>query len=180
MHRIPRRRRRSALIPVLVLAAHALGGCAYGYKNVTLSPRIDAPTAARVAITGISRSDANAGEVDALGFALAQKLRASGRFTSVTVRRDGADGKEDDLLIQYEVTGIKRVSSEMRALFGAFMGRGWIQAHVRLRRGDDGTTLGEADIEGFSSGGTAFAGTTGQAIDKAADAMADFVLARGT
>lgn len=134
----------------------------------------------RVAIAGVSRSDANPGEVDALAFALAQKLRESGRFTTVTVRRDGTEGKEDDLLIQYEVTGIKRLSSEMRALFGAFVGRGWIQAHVRLRRADDGTTLGEADIEGFSSGGTAFAGTTGQAIEKAADAMADFVLARGT
>lgn len=166
------------LIPMLVLVAHAFSGCAYGYKNVTLQPRLEAPLA-RVGIVGISRSDANPGEVDALAYALAQKLRTSGRFTTVTVRRDVANGTEDDLLIQYEVTGIKRVSSEMRALFGAFMGRGWIRAHVRLRRARDGTILGEADVEGFSSGGTVFAGTTGQAIEKAAGTIADFVLAHG-
>jgi hypothetical protein len=160
---------------VAIVLAWGVAGCAHGVAKVAVSPRLDLPAGQRIGIVGASRSDANAGEVDALAFAVARRLRESGRFAEVEVRREG-DAAIDDVILLCEVTDIKRVTSEMRVMLGALVGRGWIRTHVRLRRHGSSTVLADADVEGFSSGGSVFAGTTGQAIEEAAKTIADFVL----
>lgn len=73
------------------------------------------------------------------------------------------------------ITYIKRLTKTARIMLGAMAGRAGVAVHIQLEDGISGAILGEADIEGKSSGGTIFAGGTEQAFEEAASQIAEFI-----
>ena len=79
------------------------------------------------------------------------------------------------VLLKGRITYMKRLTKTARIMLGAMAGRAGVAVHVQLEDGLSGESLGEADIEGKSSGGTIFAGGTEQAFEEAANQIAEFV-----
>jgi len=73
------------------------------------------------------------------------------------------------------VTDVRGVSGLSRFLFGAMAGRASIRADVQLVELATGEKIGAFSIEGKSSGGTVFAGTTSQALEKTGEGVAEYI-----
>ncbi|MDB6123162.1 MAG: hypothetical protein JWQ71_2155 [Pedosphaera sp.] len=74
-----------------------------------------------------------------------------------------------ELNIVVIITKVREVDNFNRVMFGAFAGQANTTATVELREQATGKLLGSGEIEGKSSGGTVFAGTTPEAIERVAD-----------
>ncbi len=81
-----------------------------------------------------------------------------------------------DVHIRITITGIRDVSNYDRVMWGAFAGQANIQAQVDIVENTSQKLIGGGSIEAKSSGGSVFAGTTFQAVDKTADEVIRFLL----
>ena len=79
------------------------------------------------------------------------------------------------ILLKGRITYMKRLTKTARIMLGAMAGRAGVAVNIHLVDAVTGDTLGEADIEGKSSGGTIFAGGTEQAFEEAAEQIAEFI-----
>ena len=79
------------------------------------------------------------------------------------------------ILLKGKITYMKRLTKAARIMLGAMAGRAGVAVNIHLVDAVTGNTLGEADIEGKSSGGTIFAGGTDQAFEEAAQQIAEFI-----
>lgn len=102
------------------------------------------------------------------------KLRKKNLFEEVISGRSISKEKVD-LQLKVSFADIKRVSGESRAWLGALAGRASLVTYVELINASSKELLASANIEGKSSGGSVFAGTTHQAAGKLADTIVDFV-----
>jgi hypothetical protein len=73
-----------------------------------------------------------------------------------------------DLNLKVNINDLKRVGVASRLILGGLAGRATVSVDVTLVDIASGNTLGSFTAEGKSSGGTAFAGLTPQAIDQVA------------
>jgi len=73
------------------------------------------------------------------------------------------------LKLDVTITEIKKVNQTERVLLGALAGKARIKAVVNVSASDSGKMINQFEVEGTSSGGSIFAGTTEQAVDMTAE-----------
>jgi len=95
-------------------------------------------------------------------------------FDEVFSQRDFPDAKSD-LQLTAEITWLKRVSGGDRFWLGALAGRAMISVDVEFIETSSGNVIGAFVADGKSSGGTAFAGTTQEAIDRVIEKIDEFI-----
>ena len=116
---------------------------------------------------------ADEAEARMLGDWLMQQLPPAGiRLVDHRLRPD----VPADVGIAIAVLQVRRVTQTERILVGGLAGRAGLVTHVRVVEIATRRVLGEATIEGKSSGGTVFAGTTEQAVREAGSAIAGWLL----
>jgi Domain of unknown function (DUF4410) len=79
------------------------------------------------------------------------------------------------VMLKGRITYMKRVTKTTRIMFGAMAGRAGVGVDIQLVDATTKTILGEANIQGTSSGGSVFAGGTEEAFENAAQQITDFI-----
>lgn len=102
------------------------------------------------------------------------KLREKGLFDKVVSGASSPDAQAD-LRLNAKIIQLKRVSSGARAMVGAMAGRAGIDVEVELFDVKESKSIGAFVAQGRSSGGSAFAGTTPQAVERAAEQIVEFI-----
>ncbi|HOP62994.1 MAG TPA: DUF4410 domain-containing protein [Spirochaetota bacterium] len=74
-----------------------------------------------------------------------------------------------ELKLDVTITEIKKINQTERVLLGALAGKARVKAIVNLSTLDSGKMISQFEVEGTSSGGSIFAGTTEQAVDMTAE-----------
>lgn len=95
-------------------------------------------------------------------------LNDSHMFKSVSGNKADAS-LGSGITIEADIKGIKRVSKDKRLWAGALAGRARISIQVTVFDLSSGHQIETFDAEGESSGGSALAGTTDEAVQRAAD-----------
>lgn len=165
----------------LFICISLMSGCVpgKGWMSVVKAPP-DLLSVRKVTVVVKNGGEATSSEEGAVQDAIIQKLNATGRFNQIEATgKDSKSKTGNGLLVEVKIIGIKRVDRGMRTSTAAFAGRGWIQLLVRLIDDNSRQVLGEAMIEGFSSSGSIFAGTTEDAIREAAAKVVEFVVGGG-
>lgn len=167
-------KRRLPWMPLAILSL--LVGCASGGTTTPTQPLAQTLGSSykTVAIKVIaSAPDADA---DALSLenAIITELRKEPRFTKV-ISRTGSPDTKVDLVVNANITDIRKVSQSKRVMLGGLAGRGSVTVQADLVDGKSGRKLGSFSSEGKTSGGTVFSGTTEQALRRAAEQVAGFV-----
>jgi len=102
------------------------------------------------------------------------KLKEKGLFEKVVAGSASPDASTD-LRLNAKIVELRKVSAGSRAMWGAFSGRAGIVIDVGLIDMKTGKPIGAFKAEGKSSGGTVFAGTTSQAIERAVEQIVKFI-----
>ena len=102
------------------------------------------------------------------------KLREKGLFDKVISGSSSPDAQAD-LRLDAKIIQLKRVSSGARVMVGAMAGRAGIDVEVELFDLKESKSIGTFVAQGRSSGGTVFAGTTPQAVERAAEQIVEFI-----
>ena len=145
-------------------------GCATGAIRETASPLVRFSKYQSICVI-VSASDPEwSWEASSLKGVLISKLDESKMFGNITTNASSAD-----LQLNVFIVGVKRVSESARMMVGAMAGRAGINTEVKLYDVQSGDCIASFDAYGRSSGGTAFAGTTGQAIEQVADQICNFL-----
>lgn len=79
------------------------------------------------------------------------------------------------VVLKGRITYMKRLTKAARVMLGAMAGRAGVAMDIQLVDPSTGSVLGEAAIQGTSSGGSVFAGGTEEAFENAAQQIAEFV-----
>lgn len=103
------------------------------------------------------------------------KLRNANLFQSVVSLANNPETSYYDLILNMKIKDLKKVSTTSRIMFGMFAGRSKILVENELVDHSTGHRVGSFTAQGKSSGGTVFAGTTDQALEKVADQIVNFV-----
>jgi hypothetical protein len=102
------------------------------------------------------------------------KLRA--RRTFEKTNANAAKDSTEELEIQVIITSIRDVDNFDRVMWGAFAGQAKSKATITFTERASGKLIGSGEIEGKSSGGSVFAGTTVEAVDRVADEVVRLVV----
>ena len=151
-------------------------GCASGGTTTPLqavsAPLSSAYNTVLVEVTStLPDSDADA---RALENEIITELRKDSRLTQV-LSGTGSPTAAADLKLKADIVEMRKVSTGKRMMLGGLAGRGSVKVNAELLDGRNGTKLGAFTSEGKTSGGTVFAGTTEQALQRAAEQIAGFV-----
>ncbi|MFI4891263.1 MAG: hypothetical protein ACHQIL_12095 [Steroidobacterales bacterium] len=162
--------RRVAAIAAIGWMAQAVAGCASsGAVRTVSAPAGNIVVAHEVARVTATSTVADAGkEVQLLSALVISGLEKSGKFERVTGSPDIAPNGAG-VAIAAEIRDLRGVSEAGRIWFGGLAGRARLLVHVTLTDASTSAQLEGFDAEGRSSGGTIFAGTTDQAIQRAAE-----------
>jgi hypothetical protein len=104
------------------------------------------------------------------------RLREKGIFEKVIAGSAASPDTPADLRLRTRITELNKVGSGARAVLGAFAGQGKIVVAGELIDVKAAQNIGAFTAEGKSSGGTVFAGTTEQAIERAVEQIVEFVV----
>lgn len=158
-----------------LIIATLISGCAsIGTIRTTQLPSVKLGSYKTMGIQAISSVPDTTEELVQLETAIIARLRDAGLFEKVFSPTNSPDTKTD-LLLKANITAVNRVSPGARVLLGAFAGRATISVEAELSENTSGKVIGSFTTEGKSSGGTIFAGTTPQAIDRAVEKIVEFV-----
>ncbi|MCS7215237.1 MAG: hypothetical protein RMI30_07120 [Thermodesulfovibrio sp.] len=160
------KRRFSLLILIFILAS----GCA-GQTIIKTEVEFkikENKTAQVVVETQIPGTDK---ELEQTETVLIEKLKSANIFSSIVGKNQNAD-----FLLKINIEELVRVSKSDRFWLGALAGRAKIAGKVTLVENFSGRSIGSFYIESTSSGGTIFAGTTEDAINKFADDIVKYLL----
>lgn len=110
-----------------------------------------------------------------LNDAIVSGLRETQLFKEVSGNK--ADlGSGSGIIIDADVSGIKKISKDKRLWAGALAGKARIRVRVTVCNLVSGNQIETFEAEGASSGGSALAGTTDEAIYRAASVVVGEVL----
>lgn len=160
------KRRFSSLILIFILAS----GCA-GQTIVKTEAEFkikESKTASVIVETLLTGTEK---ELEQTEIVLMEKLKNTNIFSSIVGKNQNAD-----FLLKINIEEIARVSKSDRFWLGALAGRAKIAGKVTLVENFSGRSIGSFYIESTSSGGTVFAGTTEDAINKFADDIVKYLL----
>ncbi len=116
-----------------------------------------------------------AGETQALRDKIVSGLNDTRSFREVSGDRAELDSGSG-ITIAAEITNLRRVSKNKRLWVGLLAGQARILAKVTVTDLNTGHLIETFSVEGESSGGSARAGTTDEAIERAAEAVVGEVL----
>jgi hypothetical protein len=162
---------------VLVLVAMNLAGCVSSGWIHNASP-ITATKPFELDLILVKATSALpdlAAEKKLLNDAIASGLRDTQMFQAVSGSR-GELGPGSGIMVEARIINIKKVSRNKRLWAGAMAGRARIWVAVTVSDLNTGGQLETFETGGESSGGSALAGTTGEAIDRAAEGVVAEVL----
>jgi len=106
---------------------------------------------------------------------LKEKFKQSDLFEIVS-----AENQKLELTINIKITELIRVTAADRFLIGALAGRAKVVGTIELFDHIRTEILGKFIVEGLSSGGTVFAGTTKQAVEKFIEQVINFIYEKVT
>ena len=169
------------IVIVLVLGYFPLiGGCiTTATRHITvLKPlNLDIFDGQQIVIVEVTqRGPATIEEANLFSRRLVQRLDETNQFSEVNLQQNTA--RTANLLVQCDIVAIRRVHINKRKIGGGLVGRASIDVHVRLISPLFGSIVGEVTVKGLSSGGTAFSGTTEDAMEKATEAIVDYVMGK--
>jgi hypothetical protein len=121
-----------------------------------------------------SQVSGTSGEIVQLEASTIAKLREKGLFDKVISGSSSPDARAD-LRVNAKIIQLKRVSPGARVMVGAMAGRAGVDVEVELYDLKENKSIGTFTVQGRSSGGTAFAGTTPQAVERAAEQIVEFI-----
>ncbi len=152
-----------------------LGGCASTGKITTTVPVTTKLSNYKTMLFNISSNipDSSEETVQLESMTIA-KLREKGLFQKIFVTSSSPD-VQPDLKLNAKIVALKKVSSGARVMVGAMAGRAGIDVEVELFDLKESKVLGTFLAQGRSSGGTVFAGTTPQAVERAVEQIAEFI-----
>lgn len=101
------------------------------------------------------------------------KLRARRAFEKIYSQAE--TDSHSDLQIILILTKVRDVDNFDRVMWGALAGQAKTEATLELREQATGNLIGSGKIEGKSSNGTVFSGTTTEAVDRVADQVVNLV-----
>ena len=160
---------------VFTLAMLLLGGCASTGTLHTLKPMtVKLANYKTMGIDVSSQVPESSQEAIQLETMVIVKLRDRGLFEKI-FSQSASPEIPADLRLNVKVVNLKKVSAEDRVMLGALAGRAKIVVDVELIDLKTEETIGAFKAEGQSSGGTVFAGTTSQAIERAVEQIVQFV-----
>lgn len=160
---------------IFLLLSFFIGGCAStgsiksnipvpsqanlsGYKTLKVSVSSDVPECSR--------------EIKELEMQTLLKIREINHFKEILNNPSISDS---DLELKANIVKIRKISQGSRLLLGALAGQSGIIVNAELIDKSNQKKLCEFSVEGKSSGGTVFAGTTSQAIERAAEQIALYI-----
>lgn len=153
-----------------------LVGCSSRSTMVTVQPlvaNLGTYSSVVLSVQSAVTDDVKKEMSDLEGLALS-KIKALNLFQN-TQLGDGTGAQPGTLIVKASITKIKKVSGTTRFLLGAFAGRASMTTDVLVIDAADGKTLGSYSITG-QSGGTGVSGGTSDAVQKAAEGIADILL----
>jgi hypothetical protein len=147
-----------------------LAGCASSGVVKSASPTFaSAPVTHDLAVVETSSSVTNANaQIKLLNAMIISGLQQSGKFGRVSgnkIETSAASG----IKIIADVKEFYGVSDSARMLIGGLAGRARVLIQVTVSDMKSGNQIETFEAEGKSSGGTAFSGTTDQAVERAAE-----------
>lgn len=163
-----------SLLCLCTVFALAVGCASKGAIKVSSPVSVKLADYRKLALNVSSEVEKSSDQVVKLGNLIQQKLREKNLFERIYLA-SSAPEETADLQLEVKILKMREVSATTRILFGAFAGRSKLLADVRLVDIKTGSEIGAFQAEGKSSGGTIFAGTTDQAIERVAEQIADFV-----
>ena len=160
------------LAGLLTLAGCASSGTVRGASPITVAKSFDLDLI--LVKTSSSLGDVEA-EKQVLNDGIVSGLRETGVFQKVSGSR--ADlGSGSGITIYAEIKEIRKVSKDERLWAGAMAGRARIRVRVTVADLNSGKQIETFEAEGESSGGSDLAGTTDEAIGRAAAEVVGEVL----
>jgi Domain of unknown function (DUF4410) len=152
-----------------------LGGCAStGKISTTVPMTVKLSTYKTMLLNISSQIPESSEEMVQLESMTIAKLRDKGLFEKIIVGSSSPDAQAD-LRLKAKIVALKKVSSGARVMVGAMAGRAGIDVEVELFDLKESKILGTFIAQGRSSGGTVFAGTTPQAIERAVEQIVEFI-----
>lgn len=103
------------------------------------------------------------------------KLREQRAFEKVYSWAANADAQAQ-LKVSVVITSVREVDNFDRLMWGAMAGQASTKAVVEIRETASDALLGSHEIVGKSSGGTVFAGTTNEAVDRTAEEVVRIIV----
>lgn len=165
-------RSAAGLLALLTLAGCASFGQVRDASPITAQKPFDLDL---IWVKTSSALPATEAETRMLGDAIVSALRDTQLFKQVSGNKAEL-GSGSGITIEAEITRIRKISKNTRLWAGALAGRARIQLHVRIADFNSGKTMETFDADAESSGGSALAGTTDEAIEQAAGEVVGEVL----
>ncbi len=160
---------------IFVLIIILLQGCASrGAIKETTPMTLKLSTYKTMLLNISSQVPGTSEEIAQLETVTITKLREKGLFGKVIPGSSSPDAPAD-LRLNAKIIQLKRVSPGARVMVGAMAGRAGIDVEGELFDLKESKNIGTFVAQGRSSGGTAFAGTTPQAVERAAEQIVEFI-----
>lgn len=160
---------------ILMLAVFLVGGCAsVGTLHTTTPMMIKLAQYKTILVRVWSQVPESTQEVIELETMVIAKLRERNLFEKVVSDLTSPDAA--DLRLNLRIVHLKKVSPGARVMLGALAGQAVIVVDAELVDQGTGKSIGNFLAEGKSSGGTVFAGTTTQAIERVVEQIVEFLV----
>lgn len=158
----------------LILAVPMFVACARSATTIRTAPSAT-PRSFETAIVSVRSADAGIGETERKQFeTMVVALLLERRVAPNIVLGESSTGRQNAMVIDLAITGVRKVGGLQRALFGAFAGRASMAVDVAFRDGADPAPFAEFTVKG-ETGSTGYAGTSTEAIARAAQEVANLV-----
>lgn len=155
---------------LFILSVFIIYGCA---PQVTVKPeaefKIKGERTVSVEVTSLVPDSQK--ETEQIRKSLIEKLKSSNVFKDVVENNQNAE-----VLIKVEIKELNKVSPSDRFWYGATAGRAKVAGRITVFEGSSDKVLGSFYVESLSSGGTIFAGTTEDTINKFVDKVVKYIL----
>lgn len=160
------------LFLLLIIALFGFAGCASrgaSHFSQPLNTNLSDYKSMTVSVTSnVANTDALVMQIEG---AILSGLRNQGKYSRVS----SGNVTDTELKTTVIITKIRDVDTSDRVMWGALAGQGKIYADVELSELKSGKVLAKGSVEGKTSGGSIFAGTTPQAAARVAEEVLKFI-----
>jgi len=162
-------------VVIFVFILIFLEGCASRGTTTTTTPMTLKLSTYKTMLFNISSQvPESSEEITQLETMTIAKLREKRLFDKV-ISGSASPDAQTDLRLNAKIIQLKKVSPGARVMVGAMAGRAGIDVEVELFDLKESKSIGTFIAQGRSSGGTVFAGTTPQAVERAAEQIVEFI-----
>jgi hypothetical protein len=156
------------MVMVMIFALTFWGCASTSSVNSTLAPTVSLDGFKTISVAVQTKVEDSEKEVKTFKEILISELKKKNKWEVV----DG--NPQCQLGLSATITNLNKVGGASRILLGALAGRASVDVDVVVKDAK-GKVISQFVVNGKSSGGTIFAGTTDQALEKAAEQIAAFM-----